>query len=121
MDLCVVVNSRWTLYSVTHQTHVTTGTRTIRAGQMCVQMVRFCLYLRVAQSLIVDLVQDDHSIGSRGFLPRDVHCTFCHHAFDRTCDVISFVCGKKQLHRFSIEMQNPCIVQGYDLYEHTWC
>lgn len=69
---------------------------------MCVQMVLVCkgesecvrvyvLYLRVSQSLVVDLIQDDHSIGSHRFLPRDVYCTFCHHAIDWTCNVISFV------------------------------
>lgn len=67
--------------------------------QMCVQMCVFP-HLSVSQSLVVDLVQDDHTIRGDRFLPRDMHWVFCHLVIDRTPDVVSFVC-RGQSHMLS--------------------
>lgn len=54
-------------------------------------------YVSVSQSLVVDLIQDDHSIRGHRFLPRDVHYIFCHLVLDGTSDIISFVCGEQMV------------------------
>lgn len=56
--------------------------------------VHVCVYLGVSQTLVVDLVQDDHAVGGDRLLPPDVHRVLCHRALDGTGDVVGFVCRK---------------------------
>lgn len=51
-------------------------------------------HLCISQSLVVDLIQDDHAIGGFGLLPFDVHCVLRHPVGDGTRYVVCLVWGR---------------------------
>lgn len=100
MRVCVYMlwwTQQWTHALGDPTTQITANSKAIKAWQMCVQMCECVVFLHlcVSQSLVVDLIQDDHTIRGYWLLPCDVHCILCHFGTDGTPDVISFVCGKQ--------------------------